>query len=125
MEGDTVYVDKQLVIERAQSHEWLNVTGAIDYFNAAAAARAVADELGAPHDGPAGRGDASQGNGDLHLDLTGLQFADITGIRALVRVAKSASNGRRLVLHGLPPQIQKVMTVVGWADLPNLVIEEP
>jgi hypothetical protein len=27
------------------------------------------------------------------------------------------------VLSGLPPSIVKVMTVVGWSELPNLVIE--
>jgi anti-anti-sigma regulatory factor len=67
--------------------------------------------------------DAITGNGDLHLDLSRLEFTDVTGIRALVRIAENAGDGRKLVLRGLPASIIKVMTVVGWSEIPNLVIE--
>jgi hypothetical protein len=125
MEGDRVYSDKQLVIVRTDSPGELIVTGAIDYYNADAVASAVAGELRAAADGAAGLSDAISGNGDLHLDLSRLEFTDVTGIRALVQVAEDAGDGRRLVLRGLPPRIRMVMAVVGWAELPNLVIEEP
>lgn len=124
MDGDDVYFDKQLVITRTASPTGLMVSGAIDYYNAEAVSQALIRELqdGAP--GAAGISDAITGNGDLHLDVSRLEFTDVTGIRALVAIAENGAEGRRLVLRGLPPRIRTVITVIGWADLPNLVIEE-
>lgn len=123
MEGDQVYADKQLVISRASSPGELFIAGAIDYYNADAVAAALTIELQTKGDVQSTLADAITGNGDLHLDLSRLEFSDVTGIRALVRIAENAGNGRRLVLRGLPPRIRTVMVVVGWGDLPNLVIE--
>lgn len=122
-EGDTVYADKQLFISRSGSPAGLTVTGSIDSLNADAVGRFLAQEL----DGDQAAGellaDAISGNGDLHVDLTRVEFSDVSGIRAIVSAAKNATGGRRLVLIGLPPRIASVITVVGWSDLPNLVIE--
>jgi hypothetical protein len=122
-EGDEVYLDKQLVISRTGSPGGLSVTGSIDYYNAEAVAEVLTRELRSAMPGADGLSDAITGNGDLHLDVTLLEFADVTGIRALVRIAENGS-GRRLVLRGLPPRIRTVITVVGWSDHPNLVLEE-
>ena len=123
-EGDRVYADKHLVIRRTSSPVGLSFAGAIDYFNADAVATVLGDELRADGDGHSELSNAITGDGHaLHLDLTLLEFSDVTGIRALVHVAESANGGRQLVLHGLPSSIVKVITVVGWADLPNLVID--
>jgi anti-anti-sigma regulatory factor len=124
MEGDQVYSDKQLVIVRTDTPGELSITGAIDYYNAQAVALAVAGELQSA-DRSNELADAISGNGDLHIDLSCLEFTDVTGIRALVQVAENAGDGRRLVLGGLPPRIRMVMAIVGWGNLPNLVIEEP
>jgi anti-anti-sigma regulatory factor len=123
LDGESVYADKQLVISRTDSGSSLSITGAIDYYNAEAVAEALAGVFHGDGDARALLSDAITGNGDLHLDLSRLEFTDVTGIRALVRIAENAGDGRRLVLRGLPPSIVKVMTVVGWAELPNLVIE--
>jgi anti-anti-sigma regulatory factor len=123
MERDVVYVDKQLVVSRTSTPPGLSLTGAIDYYNADAVAAALMSELGAG-DVSVVLADAITGNGDLHLDLTRLEFTDVTGIRALVRIAENAGDGRRLVLRGLPARIRTVITVVGWGDLPSLVIDE-
>jgi len=125
MEGDQVYADKQLVVLRTRVPAELSITGAIDYYNADAVAAALMAELRQPGDVSTALSDAITGNGDLHLDLSRLEFTDVTGIRALVRIAETAGGGRRLVLRGLPPRIRTVMVVVGWGDLPNLVIDEP
>ena len=122
-EEERVYADKQLVISRANSASGLSITGAIDYYNAEAVAEALTALFHADGEAPAIFKNAIAGNGDLHLDLSRLEFTDVTGIRALVRLAENAGDGRRLVLRGLPPSIVKVITVVGWAELPNLVIE--
>jgi anti-anti-sigma regulatory factor len=125
MEGDQVYTDKQLVIVRTGAPGELSISGAIDYYNAESVAAVVAGELAAGSDRRAELSDAISGNGDLHIDLSRLEFTDVTGIRALVQVAESSGDGRRLVLRGLPSRIRMVMAVVGWGDLPNLIIEEP
>lgn len=122
-QGESVYADKQLVISRTDSALELSISGAIDYYNVEAVAEALTEVFQGDSDPRALFTDAITGNGDLHLDLSRLEFTDVTGIRALVRIAENAGDGRRLVLSGLPPSIVKVMTVVGWSELPNLVIE--
>jgi anti-anti-sigma regulatory factor len=124
MEGDQIYADKQLVISRTGSPGGLSITGAIDFYNAEAVAAAVTTELRTGPDGAAALSDAITGNGDLHIDLSKLEFTDVAGIRALVEVAENAGDGRRLVLRGLPPRIRTVLAVVGWSELPHLVLEE-
>jgi anti-anti-sigma regulatory factor len=124
MEGDQVYADKQLVVFRTGAPAELSLSGAIDFYNADAVAAALIAELQQSGDVSTELSDAITGNGDLHLDLSRLEFTDVTGIRALVRIAETAAVGRRLVLRGLPPRIKTVMVVVGWGDLPNLVIDE-
>jgi anti-anti-sigma factor len=105
-----VYADKQLVITRTSSPTGLSFTGVIDFFNVESVARSLNSVL--------------DGEGDLHIDLSRLEFCDVSGIRALVSAAESVGDRRRLVLHGLPPQLRTVMAVVGWTDLPGLVISE-
>jgi anti-anti-sigma regulatory factor len=123
-EGDEVYTDKQLVITRTESPGGLRVSGAIDYYNSEAVAAALTRELQAGPTGATALADAITGNGDLHIDVSRLEFTDVTGIRALVRIAETGGGSRRLVLRGLPPRIRTVIAVVGWADLPNLVLED-
>jgi anti-anti-sigma regulatory factor len=124
MEGDQVYADTQLVVSRTSTPAELRVSGTIDYRNAEAFAAALIAELHQTGDLSTALFDAITGNRDLHLDLSRLEFTDVTGIRALVRIAEAAETGRRLVLRGLPARIRTVMVVVGWADLPNLVIDK-
>jgi anti-anti-sigma regulatory factor len=105
-----VYADKQLVIRRTFAPDGLSVDGVIDAFNVDAFARSL---------------DSSHaGDGDLRVDLNLLEFSDLSGIRALISTAQGFHEGRRLVLHGLPEEIRTVMTVVGWTNLPGLVIAE-
>lgn len=119
-----VYSDKQVVISRDVLGRVV-VAGAVDYFNAGPVAAVLACEMERliPDGEPAALVGAAYHDGDLQVDLSRLEFSDVTGIRALVGVAERATGGRRLVLRGLPPQISRVMAVVGWAELPNLVVE--
>jgi anti-anti-sigma factor len=110
-EDDLLYADKQLAIRRTLAPLGLSVSGAIDIFNVDAFALAL--------------GTCLQGEGDLNVDLHYLEFCDVSGIRALVSAAKEVQPGRRLVVTGLPPQLRNVMTMVGWNDLPGLVIDDP
>jgi anti-anti-sigma regulatory factor len=105
---DTVYADKQLAVKRTSSPNGLTFAGAIDYFNVAAVAQSLTP--------------AVDGGGDLHIDLSRLEFCDVSGIRAFVRVAEAMNGNGRLLLHGLPVGLQTAMTAVGWGGLPSLVI---
>jgi anti-anti-sigma factor len=105
--GGIVYADKHLVVRRTEEPDGLYFAGEIDVTNS----HAVAESLG----------NASMGDADIHLDLSGLSFCDISGIRSLVDAAESRQTGR-LMLHGLPALLQTVMHVTGWSDLPNLHI---
>lgn len=103
-----VYADKQLVIKRTSAPDGLCITGVIDLFNVDRFARSLNSSLA--------------GDGDLHIDLGRLEFCDVSGIRVLVAAAERLHGGRRLVLHGLAPQLRTVMAVVGWSELPGLAI---
>jgi anti-anti-sigma factor len=105
--GGIVYADKNLVVTRTEAPDGLCFAGEIDVTNS----HAVAESLG----------NAFMGDADIHLDLSGLSFCDISGIRSLVDAAESRQTGR-LMLHGLPSLLQTVMNVTGWSDLPNLQI---
>jgi anti-anti-sigma regulatory factor len=122
MQGKTVYSDNRLVITRTVWPGALSISGSIDHLNADDVARALIAELQTADDGG---GELSYGGSGTQLcvDLSRLEFVDTCGIKALVKVAKGAGNGQRLVLQGLPPLIRKVMLVVGWGDLPGLVLD--
>jgi anti-anti-sigma factor len=101
--------DTQLRISRGVENSWLVVSGEIDAWNV----EAVRDALAA----------ALLELGDLHLDVSRLLFCDVSGIRAIAAAAAHLEPGRRLILHGLDPQLQKVFRVVGWGTMPSLVID--
>lgn len=101
-----IYADKHLVVTRTDSPTGLRFAGEIDVSNSCA----VGDSVRV----------ACSSDGDPHLDLVNLSFCDISGIRALVDAAVALETGRRLLLHGLPEQLQTVMRVTGWSDLPSL-----
>ena len=105
--GGRIYADKQLVVTPTLVPYGLRFSGEIDLTNS----HAVAQSLSM----------AFVLDGDMHLDVSGLIFCDISGIRSFVNAAE-AMDGGRLLLHGLPPLLQKVMKVTGWSDMESLVI---
>lgn len=70
---------------------------------------------------------ASAGHGDIHVDLGGVEYCDIAGLRAIVCAtgfAGEAHPSRHVVLHAVPPQLRKVLRILGWDALPTVVVEE-
>jgi anti-anti-sigma regulatory factor len=71
-------------------------------------------------------------SGEIHLDLAGVEYCDLAGLRSMVTLAGSGSGsgaggrggGTRVVLHAVPPQLRTALRIVGWEDAPGLVIEE-
>lgn len=107
---NVVYQDKQLMVTQTARPVGLRFLGAVDASNVAAVASLLDSTL---------RADSA---GDVHVDVTGLEFSDVSGIRALVASAERADGTRKLVLHGLPALMTRVMDVVGWTELPALTI---
>jgi anti-anti-sigma regulatory factor len=103
-----LYADTILQIVPTMDPPGLAMVGDIDRSNVAAVANALARM----------RGHA----GDIHLDLSGLLFCDLGGLQAIVRAAQALNAGRRLVLHGIPRQLERALEIVDWAPLPNLMI---
>lgn len=102
-----IYADKQLVVTRTLVPYGLCFSGEIDITNS----NAVQQSLSM----------AFVRNGDMHLDVSGLIFCDISGIRSFVDAAEAMDEGR-LMLHGLPPLLQKVLNVTGWSEMESLVL---
>src|SRR5688572_33304595 len=53
---------------------------------------------------------------DVHLDLSGLIFADVSGATVLATSAQRMPPGRRLVLERPPPQLRRMIELF-WPDL--------
>jgi anti-anti-sigma factor len=66
--------------------------------------------------------EALSGPGERHLDASGLLFCGVAGLRILVRAAQRLGPGARLVVHGMPESTRRAMALVGWAEVPNLVV---
>ena len=65
-------------------------------------------------------GELARGRDEVHVDLTAVQYCDLAGLRAIVRVA---TTGRTVVLRGLPEQLQTLLGILGWDNTPGLVID--
>ncbi|WP_405998273.1 STAS domain-containing protein [Streptomyces sp. NBC_00829] len=59
-------------------------------------------------------------DGDLQLDLSGLEFLDLGGLRMLIGFARTRNPGHHVELTGLAPHLRKVISLVGWDDTPGL-----
>ena len=106
--GAPVYADKQLVVSRTTSPDGLSFSGEIDASNSHAVGTAIST--------------AQVNDRDIHIEVAGLLFCDISGIRAFVSAAEALPKGRRLLLHGMPAQLETVIKVVGWNRMPSLVV---
>jgi anti-anti-sigma regulatory factor len=104
-----VYEDAILHIRRSADCSTVFFTGEIDGSNVDAVSESLLLDTG--------------GAGDIHVDLNGVSFCDVGGLRAFVRAGLDLAP-RRLVLRGLPRHLHTAVQLVGWAELPSLVIRE-
>ncbi len=81
LEGDSMYADRQLVIRHTIPTNGLSFAGTIDVMNADQVAAALISHIdkGKP----------------LHLELSRVEFSDVSGIRAFVLAAESADDTSR------------------------------
>jgi anti-anti-sigma factor len=103
-----VYADKQLVVMRTTSPNGLSFAGEIDASNSHAVSESITS--------------AQVPDRDIHIAVDGLVFCDISGIRAFVTAAQDLPQGRRMLLHGMPAQLETVIKAVGWNRIPALVV---
>jgi ABC-type transporter Mla MlaB component len=61
--------------------------------------------------------------GDVHIDLSGVEFCDLAGLRAIVCVTE-ANDGhsapRHLTLHAVPDRLRRLLQILGWDDMPGV-----
>jgi len=62
-------------------------------------------------------------DGDAHLDLAALTFADVAVARLLARTATGLVPGRKLALHRAPPALQRLVPMC-WPDQPGLEVTD-
>jgi anti-anti-sigma regulatory factor len=62
------------------------------------------------------------GDGDLVVLTAGLDFADISGCRALLRAAEALGPGRRLVLPDPSPPLAHVLDLCDWSASGRLTV---
>lgn len=103
----TVYDDGVLTITRSSRPRGYVLIGELD---------------AATYDGLARALDALDGAGDVHLDLSGLEFCDAPGFGTMVGLAERLAPGHRVVLDGVPPALCRLAAIVGWDALPNLTV---
>ena len=109
--SDDVYDDG--VLRVARQGTVLVIVGEIDESNYAGLVGALGRLAGGP--------------GEINVNLAGVAFCDLAGLRAIIRLSEAgadgaAPGGRRLVLHEAPRQVRRVLQIMGWDGMPGVII---
>ncbi|MFG3100662.1 MEDS domain-containing protein [Streptomyces sp. NPDC048182] len=110
VEPEPLYADGtlRLVPSFRGGRRTLRVVGSVDYRTCDALAAALETALHWP--------------GDVRVDMSGLEFIDLGGVRVLAHAAARLEAGRRLRVGELAPLLCQVIGMVGFADVPALVV---
>lgn len=111
--GCTVFDDGRLRIIRTGSPPGLAITGDVDEFTYSGLVRAL-DSI-------------ASGAGEIHVDLAGVQYCDLAGLRAIIGLTRPGGRrhyhgSRRVVLHDVPPRLRAALRIVGWDTTPGLAL---
>jgi anti-anti-sigma factor len=109
--AEVVFDDGMLEIARAGDPPRLMISGEMDVSNADVVAGALARE--------------SAGRDEVSIDLSGVLFSDLAGLRALLDAAGRLSGRSRLRLRGMPDQLRRTLELAGFKLPANLVVEAP
>ena len=68
--------------------------------------------------------DMAERHHEFHLDLSGVSYCDLAGLRAIVRLADQSATGavRHVLLHNVPHHMRVALAVTGWDALPGLTV---
>jgi anti-anti-sigma regulatory factor len=61
--------------------------------------------------------------GDIHIDLSGVEFCDLAGLRAIVCVTEADAGETapgQLTLHAVPDRLRRILEILGWDDMPGV-----
>src|ERR1700685_4322478 len=61
--------------------------------------------------------------GDVHIDLSGVEFCDLAGLRAIVCVTETDAGDcvpRQLSLHAVPDRLRRILQILGGDDMPGV-----
>jgi ABC-type transporter Mla MlaB component len=65
---------------------------------------------------------------EIHLDLAGLGYCDLAGLRAIMRLAGPDAAGggavKQVVLHRVPDSVRTVLHIVGWDAAARLTLAD-
>ena len=104
--------------------------GALRIDHAGNLLRLAGDMDEATHAGLAAALDRFAGEpGDIHIDLSGVDFCDVASLRALVLLSHASRQypdqpGRRVILHQPPAELKNLLQILGWDATPGLVVNE-
>ncbi|WP_158558051.1 STAS domain-containing protein [Spongiactinospora gelatinilytica] len=104
--------DRLLRITPLADRVGLRIEGEIDYATLPALRRAL----------------AAMGGGSFIVDLSGLAFIDVGGLRALVTTAAAlhdGGSGHVLTLRSAPWHVQRLLNLTGWHKAPGLHLHAP
>ena len=58
---------------------------------------------------------------DVHIDLSGVEFCDLAGLRAIVCVTEAGDSApRHLTLHAVPDRLRRILQILGWDEMPGV-----
>jgi anti-anti-sigma regulatory factor len=60
--------------------------------------------------------------GEVHIDLGGVEFCDLAGLRAVLSLAEPAAD-RHLIVHAMPPQLRRIVQILGWDTMPGVELD--
>jgi ABC-type transporter Mla MlaB component len=110
--GHAVYDDGVLRITVMSSPPGVAIAGEIDESTYLALVGKLAEFAG--------------GTAEFHVSLAGVEYCDLAGLRAIVRLASVSRDGagRRVVLHDVPRQLRTALRILGWDATPGLVVDQ-
>lgn len=113
-DDDAAYDDGVLRITRTGGPAGLAIAGDIDEHTYAGLVETL--------------GKVTGGHREIHIDLGGVAYCDLAGLRAIIRLTDGGDHvhpGPRLVLHQVPRQLKTLLQILGWDTTPGLVLPEP
>jgi anti-anti-sigma factor len=71
--------------------------------------------------------EAVNGQSEVHFDFADVDYCDLAGLRAIISLTGTSHDGgtglRRIVLHQVTPEMEKVLRILGWDSTPGLALD--
>jgi anti-anti-sigma factor len=70
---------------------------------------------------------ADAGASRIHVDLAGVEYCDVAGLRAIISLASGRGEDRapldEIVFTHLPGSLQRVLRILGWDAAPGVILD--